>query len=100
MRKTIEPYKMFYVLLIVELMREAVIKQGYLERAHEGLVHAHHAPGVVKLPAVVGSREQGHQLALGKELVAVLHHLRGEGRRTFKNAGKYRRSVEWDTQIT
>lgn len=31
--------------------------------------------GIVKFTAVVGRREQGHQLALGKELVAVLHDL-------------------------
>ena len=50
--------------------------KSYLEGAHEGLVHAHHAPRVVKLPAVVRSREERHQLPLGKELVAVLHDLR------------------------
>jgi len=49
----------------------------YLEGAHERLVHAHHPASVVKLPAVVGGREEGHQLPLGKELVAVLHHLVG-----------------------
>lgn len=46
-----------------------------LERAHERLVDAHHGPRVVKLSAVVGRREDGHQLALGEELVPVLHHL-------------------------
>jgi hypothetical protein len=47
----------------------------HLEGAHECLVDAHHGAGVLKLAAVVGRRENGHQLALGKELVALLDHL-------------------------
>ena len=50
----------------------------YLEGAHEGLVHAHHAAGVVELAAVVGRREQGYQLTLGEELIPVLNNLRKE----------------------
>lgn len=50
---------------------------SYLEGAHQGFVHTHHAARVVKLAAVVRSREQRHQLPLGEELVAVFYHLRG-----------------------
>lgn len=53
----------------------AVSSASYLEGAHQGFVHAHHAARVVKLAAVVRSREQRHQLPLGKELVAVFYHL-------------------------
>ena len=47
----------------------------HLERAHQGLVHAHHRTRVVELPAVVGSAENGDQLALCKELITVLDDL-------------------------
>jgi len=47
-----------------------------LEGAHEGLINTHHRASVVELTAVVGSREQSHELPLGKELVAILHNLR------------------------
>lgn len=47
-----------------------------LERTHQGVVHTHHCPGIVKLATVVGSREDGNKLALGKELVALFHNLR------------------------
>lgn len=46
-----------------------------LERAHQRLVHAHHRPGVVELPAVVGRGEDRHELPAREELVAVLHDL-------------------------
>ena len=46
-----------------------------LEGAKETLIHAHHGPCIVKLSAVVRRREQGHELALGEELVSVLHNL-------------------------
>lgn len=46
-----------------------------LEGAHERLVDGHERARVVELAAVVGRREQCHQLALREELVAVLHHL-------------------------
>lgn len=49
----------------------------HLKGAHESLIDAHHGAGVVKLPAVVGGREQGDQLTLGKEFIAVLHDLKG-----------------------
>lgn len=48
-----------------------------LERAQEALVNAHHGTGVVKLSAVVGRAEEGHQLALGEELVSVFDDLVG-----------------------
>lgn len=32
----------------------------YLKRAHERLVHGHHAARVVELPAVVGRGEERH----------------------------------------
>lgn len=46
-----------------------------LERAKQALVDAHHGTGIVKLAAVVGSGEEGDELALGEELVAVLDDL-------------------------
>lgn len=51
----------------------------YLEGAHQRFIHAHHAPSIVKLAAVVGSREQRHQLPLGKELVTIFNHLEEGG---------------------
>lgn len=48
---------------------------SYLEGAHQGFIHAHHATCIVKLPTVVGSWEQGHQLPLSKELITVFYHL-------------------------
>ena len=51
----------------------------HLEGAHQCLVHTHHGSSIVKLPTVVGSREEGHQLTLGKELVAILYHLMMRG---------------------
>ena len=46
-----------------------------LKGAHESLVDTHHGTGVVELTTVVRCREQSHQLALGKELIAVFNHL-------------------------
>ena len=46
-----------------------------LEGAHQRIVNAHHSSRVLKLPAIVGSRENGHQLSLCEELVAFLDHL-------------------------
>lgn len=48
-----------------------------LERAEQALVDTHHGTGIVKLAAVVGSTEEGDELALGEELVAVLDDLVG-----------------------
>lgn len=59
---------------------------SYLEGAHQGFVHAHHAARVVELSAVVRSREERHQLPLGEELVAVFHHLRGAQAQGFVSA--------------
>lgn len=46
-----------------------------LEGAQEALVHAHHRTSVVELAAVVWRREQGDQLTLAEELIAILHDL-------------------------
>lgn len=47
----------------------------YLEGTHEGFINTHHAACIVKLPAVVWSREKCDQLAFGKELISILHNL-------------------------
>lgn len=49
---------------------------SHLEGAHERLVHAHHGTGVVKLSAVVGSREQSDELPLCEKLITIFHHLK------------------------
>mmetsp|Transcript_46438 Transcript_46438/g.94613 ORF Transcript_46438/g.94613 Transcript_46438/m.94613 type:complete len:335 (-) Transcript_46438:226-1230(-) len=46
-----------------------------LERAHQSLVNTHHGTSVVELAAIVRRRKESNQLALGEELVTVLHHL-------------------------
>uniref|UniRef100_A0A6B2LC98 Uncharacterized protein n=1 Tax=Arcella intermedia TaxID=1963864 RepID=A0A6B2LC98_9EUKA len=46
-----------------------------LKGAHKGFIDGHHGAGVVELPAVVGGGEDGDELALGEELVAVLDDL-------------------------
>ena len=46
-----------------------------LETAHEGVVDGHHGTGIIEFTAVVGGREEGHQLTLGEELVAILNDL-------------------------
>lgn len=51
---------------------------AYLEGAHERLIHTHHGAGIVKLSAVVGSREQGDELPLCEKLVTIFHHLQTE----------------------
>jgi hypothetical protein len=48
-----------------------------LEGTLEVGVDAHHGSGVVKLAAIVGRREDGHQTAVAAELIAVLNHLVG-----------------------
>jgi hypothetical protein len=35
-------------------------REGHLKRAHEGIVHTHHCPSVIELPAVVRSTEDRH----------------------------------------
>mmetsp|Transcript_50943 Transcript_50943/g.134763 ORF Transcript_50943/g.134763 Transcript_50943/m.134763 type:complete len:310 (-) Transcript_50943:693-1622(-) len=45
------------------------------EGAHQALVHRHHRARVVKLAAVVGGGEDGDELPVGEELVAVLDDL-------------------------
>jgi hypothetical protein len=54
---------------------QTLVTKAYLEGAHECFIHRHHAPSVVKLSTVVGGGEQRDQLTLGKELVAIFHHL-------------------------
>jgi hypothetical protein len=49
--------------------------QTHLERAQQCLVHAHHRAGIVKLPAIVGRREQRDELPFCEKLVAVLDDL-------------------------
>ena len=38
-----------------------------LERAHQVLIDSHHRPGVIKLPAIIRSRKDRHELPLPKE---------------------------------
>jgi len=45
--------------------------------ADQVVVHHKDGPAVVEDVAVVGGRENGDQLAVGEELVAILHHLVG-----------------------
>lgn len=72
---TREAYKSGFMLWLNKL------KVLHLKGAHEGLVHTHHAACVVKLPAVVGGWEQGHQLSFGKELITVFNNLEGGRKR-------------------
>lgn len=53
----------------------------YLEGTHERFIDAHHAACIVKLPAVIWSREKCDQLAFGKELVSILYNLHRYTRR-------------------
>jgi len=46
-----------------------------LEGTHEGLIDGHHGSGVVEFAAVVRGGEQRDELALRKELIAILDHL-------------------------
>lgn len=46
-----------------------------LERAQEALVNAHHGARIVEFSAVVWRTEQGHQLTLAEEFVAILDDL-------------------------
>ena len=49
---------------------------GELKRkSHEALVDRHDRARIVKLPAIVGSAEDGDELPVGEELVPVLDHL-------------------------
>lgn len=48
-----------------------------LKWTHQRLIHAHHSTRILKLPTVVGSTENCHQLPLRKELVSLLYHLMG-----------------------
>jgi hypothetical protein len=47
----------------------------YLEGAEQALVDAHHGTCIVEFTTVVGRTEQCDELALGEELVAILHNL-------------------------
>ena len=46
-----------------------------LEGAEQALVNTHHGACIVKLSAVVGSTEEGDELALGEELVSIFDDL-------------------------
>ena len=46
-----------------------------LERAHEGLVDAHHGAGVIKFTAIVRSGEKCDELSIAEKLVAILDDL-------------------------
>jgi hypothetical protein len=46
-----------------------------LEGADQILIDAHQGSGIVELPAIVGSREDGNQLPLREEFVSLLNHL-------------------------
>lgn len=48
---------------------------AYLEGAKQALVNTHHCAGVVEFTAVVGRAEQGYELTLREELIAVLNDL-------------------------
>ena len=51
------------------------MERTYLEGTHQRFVDRHHSSGVVELATVVGRTEECHQLAFGKELVAIFDHL-------------------------
>ena len=46
-----------------------------MERADQILVNSHNGGSVVKLPAVVRSREDSHKLPFAEELVSILYNL-------------------------
>jgi len=48
-----------------------------LERAHEGLIDAHHGTSIVEFSAIVWCREESDELPLGKEFITILHNLMG-----------------------
>lgn len=48
---------------------------SYLERTQQTLVDAHHSTSIIKLSTVVGSAEEGHELALREEFVAIFNDL-------------------------
>lgn len=51
------------------------LQSAHLEGAHERLVHTHHGPGIIKLSAVVGSREQSDKLPLGEKFITIFYNL-------------------------
>ena len=46
-----------------------------LEAAQQALIHAHHRARVVELATIIGCGEEGHEMPLGEELVAILDDL-------------------------
>ena len=46
-----------------------------LEGTHESLIDTHHSSRVIEFSAVIWCRENGNQLSLSEELVAVFHDL-------------------------
>jgi hypothetical protein len=66
--------------LTIDGLGESLLPLGgfqYLEGAHEGVVDAHHGAGIVELSAVVGGREDRHELTASEEFVAIFDHLMG-----------------------
>ena len=55
--------------------KQRMVEKTHLERTHESLIDTHHCASVIEFATVIGSREQGDQLSLCKEFVAVLDYL-------------------------
>lgn len=56
-------------------MDKRVRGSSHLEGAEQTFINAHHRSSIIKFTAVVRCTEQCHQLALGEELISVLHDL-------------------------
>lgn len=56
-------------------LRVTRLYQPNLEGTHQRFVNAHHGSRVVKLPTVVGSRKNSHQMSVCEKLISILHHL-------------------------
>lgn len=69
----------------------------HLEGAHERLVHTHHGTGVVKLPTIVRSREEGDELPLREKLITIFHHLRTEIRLLIPHIAKQKHENEFSS---
>lgn len=50
------------------------LRLEYHEATSQVLSHFHQAPVVFKHSAVVGGAEDGHQLPIGEELIAIINH--------------------------
>lgn len=67
----------FRVAWLKDILLLLLCRLQNLEGAEQALVDTHHGASIVELAAVVGCAEQGDELALGEELVAVLDDLVG-----------------------